>query len=134
MGGPEQSTESLRNAMAYGKKKKTAESVHRARNWVTGPEVAETMGQLEERYRSWKKDILGCGVVRAGDHRSEYCAVRTYSLKHCFQQLALSSLFCTQCLPCLAPSANIRCIGILHHFRARSVQRNAIFVHCSLQR
>ena len=23
---------------------------------VTRPEIAETMGQLEERYRSWKKD------------------------------------------------------------------------------
>ena len=56
MGGPEQSLESLRKAMAYGKKK-TAENVHRARNRVTRPEIAETIGQLEERYRSWKKDI-----------------------------------------------------------------------------
>ena len=51
VGGPEQSLESLRKAMAYGKKK-TAENVHR--NRVTRPEIAETMGQLEERYRSWK--------------------------------------------------------------------------------
>ena len=51
MGGPEQSLESLRKAMAYGKKK-TAENVHHARNRVTRPEIAETLGQLEERYRS----------------------------------------------------------------------------------
>ena len=42
MGGPEQSVESVRKAMAFGKKK-TAENVHRARNRVTRPEVAETM-------------------------------------------------------------------------------------------
>ena len=56
MDGPEQSLEPLRKAMAYGKKK-MAENVHRARNRVTRPEIAETMGQLEERYRSWRKDI-----------------------------------------------------------------------------
>ena len=55
MGGPEQSLESLRKAMACGGMK-TAENVHRARNRVTRPEIAEATGQLEERYRSWKKD------------------------------------------------------------------------------
>ena len=39
MGGPEQSMESLRKVMAYGKKK-AAENVHRARNRVTRPEIA----------------------------------------------------------------------------------------------
>ena len=55
MGGPERSLGSLRTGMAYGKKN-AAENVHRARNRVTRSQMAETMGQLEERYRSWKKD------------------------------------------------------------------------------
>ena len=42
MGGPEQSLESLRKAMAYGKKK-TAKNVHCAQNRVTRPEIAESM-------------------------------------------------------------------------------------------
>ena len=50
MGGPQQSLESLRMSMAHGKKK-TAENVDRAQNRVTRPEIAETMGQLEERFR-----------------------------------------------------------------------------------
>ena len=53
---PLQGLESFRKAMVYGKKK-TAQNAHRARNRVARPEIAETMGQLEERYRSWKKDF-----------------------------------------------------------------------------
>ena len=70
MGGPEQSLESLREAMAYGKKK-TAENVHRARNRVTRPEIAETMGQLVERYRSWKKDIAYLKDIGAYDFKDQ---------------------------------------------------------------
>ena len=70
MGGPEQSMESLRKAMAYGKKK-TAENVHRARNRVTRPEIAETMGQLEDRYRSWKKDIAYLKDIGAYDFKDQ---------------------------------------------------------------
>ena len=70
IGGPEKSLESLRKAMAYGKKK-TAENVHRGRNRVTRPEIAETMGQLEERYRSWKKDIAYLKDICAYDFKDQ---------------------------------------------------------------
>ena len=43
--------------MAYGKKR-TSEKVHPGWNRVTRPEISETVGQLEERYRSWKKDTV----------------------------------------------------------------------------
>ena len=70
MDGLEQSQESLRKVMAYGKKK-TAENVHRARNRVTRPEIAETMGQLEERYRSWKKDTAYMKDIGACDFKDQ---------------------------------------------------------------
>ena len=54
--GPQQSMESYRKAVLYGKKK-TSENVHRATNRVTRPVIAETMQQLEEKYKKWKKDI-----------------------------------------------------------------------------
>ena len=57
MGGPEHSMEFMRKAMAYGKKN-TAENVYRARNQVTRPKIAKSMVQLEDRYRSWKKDVV----------------------------------------------------------------------------
>ena len=56
--------------MAYGKKK-TAENVHRARNRVTRPEIAETMGRLEERYRSWKKDTAYLKDIGAYDFKDQ---------------------------------------------------------------
>ena len=37
--------------------KKTAQNIRRARNRVTRPEIGDNVGQLEDRYRSWKKDI-----------------------------------------------------------------------------
>ena len=52
-------------------KKKTAENVHRARNRVTRPEIAETMGQLEERYRSWKKDTAYLKDIGAYDFKDQ---------------------------------------------------------------
>ena len=70
MAGPKQCFESLRRAMAYGRKK-TAENIHRARNRVTRPEIAETMGQLEERYRSWKKDIAYLKEIGAYDFQDQ---------------------------------------------------------------
>ena len=70
MGGPKQSLESLRKSMAYGKKK-TAQNVHRARNRVTRPEIAENMGQLEERYRRWKKDIAYLKDIGANDFKDQ---------------------------------------------------------------
>ncbi len=56
MAGPTGSIESFRKAHAYGHKK-TAENVHRARNSVTTPEIAETVGDMEDKHRKWKKDI-----------------------------------------------------------------------------
>ena len=56
VGGLDQNLESMRKAMACGKKK-TAENVHRARNRVTLPKITQTMSQLEERHRSWKKTL-----------------------------------------------------------------------------
>ena len=70
MAGPSQCFESLRKAMAYGKKK-TAENIHRARNRVTRPEIAENMTQLEERYRSWKKDIAYLKEIGAYDFKDQ---------------------------------------------------------------
>ena len=66
MGGPEQIMESPRKAMA---KKETTENVHRARNRVIRPEIAESMGQLEERYRSWTKDIAYLKDIGAYDFK-----------------------------------------------------------------
>ena len=59
--------------MACGKKK-TAENVHRARNLVTRPEITETMSQLEERYRSWKKDTAYLKDIGAYDFRDQTMA------------------------------------------------------------
>ena len=70
MGGPEQSLESLRKAMAYGKKK-TAENVHRARNRVTRPEIAEIMGQLERTIPKMEKYIAYLKDIGAYDFRDE---------------------------------------------------------------
>ena len=57
MAGPSMSFESYRRAYHYGKKK-TAENVHRARNRVSRPEIAETMDDMEEKYNKWKKDSI----------------------------------------------------------------------------
>ena len=43
MAGPDQSMESYRKAIVYGK---TAENAHRARHRATRPEIAENMSQL----------------------------------------------------------------------------------------
>ncbi len=66
MAGPDNSFESYRRAYAYGKKK-TAENVHRARNRVTRPEIAETMDDLEEKYKKWKKDVAYLKDIDAYD-------------------------------------------------------------------
>ena len=46
--------ESFRKAFAQGKKK-TAENVHRARNRVSRLEIAESLEDMEARYKQWKK-------------------------------------------------------------------------------
>ena len=51
--------------------RKTAENVHRARNRVTRPEIAKSMGQLEERYRSWKKNIAYLKDIGAFDFKDQ---------------------------------------------------------------
>ena len=66
MAGPDNSFESYRKAYAYGKKK-TAENFHPARNRVTRPEIAETMDDLEEKYKKWKKDIAYLKDIDAYD-------------------------------------------------------------------
>ena len=66
MAGPKQSMDSYRKAFAYGRKK-TAENVHRARNRVTRPEIAENMEDLEDRYKKWKKDIAYLKDIDAYD-------------------------------------------------------------------
>ena len=68
MGGPRQSMEVLRKAMMHGRKK-TAENVHRARNRVTRPDIAENLVQLEEKYRNWKKDIAYLKNIDAYDFK-----------------------------------------------------------------
>ena len=47
------SFECYRKAVAQGKKK-TAENVHRARNRVSRPEIAESLEDMEARYKQWK--------------------------------------------------------------------------------
>ena len=54
--GPCLSFNSYRKAYHAGKKK-TAENIHRARNRVSRPAIAETMDELEEKFKKWKKDI-----------------------------------------------------------------------------
>ena len=66
MAGPAESMESYRKAYAHGRKK-TAENVHRARNRVTRPEIAETMDDLDEKYKKWKKDIAYLKDIDAYD-------------------------------------------------------------------
>ena len=68
MAGPRTSFESYRKAFNHGKKK-TAENVHRARNRVTRPDIAESMPQLEEKYKRWKKDIAYLKEIDAYDLR-----------------------------------------------------------------
>ena len=60
----------MRKGIAYGTKK-TAENVHRARNRVTRPEMAEAMDQLEERNRSWKKDTAYLKDIGAFDFKDQ---------------------------------------------------------------
>ena len=48
------SFESFRKAFAQGKKK-TAENVHRARNRVSRPEIAESLEDMKATYKQWKK-------------------------------------------------------------------------------
>ena len=66
MAGPRTSFESYRKAFNHGKKK-TAENVHRARNRVTRPDIAESLPQLEEKYKRWKKDIAYLKEIDAYD-------------------------------------------------------------------
>ena len=66
MKGPMGSLESYRKAYAQGRKK-TAENVHRARNRVTRPEIAETMGTLEEKFKKLRKDIAYLKDIDAYD-------------------------------------------------------------------
>ena len=68
--GPEQSFESYRKAFAYGKKK-TAENIHRARNRVTRPQIAEKMEHLEEKFKLWKKDIAYIKNIDAYDMQDQ---------------------------------------------------------------
>ena len=56
MAGPLESMESYRKAHAHGRKQ-TAENVHRARNRVSCPEIAETMEELDDKFKKWKKVI-----------------------------------------------------------------------------
>ena len=65
--GPMGSMESYRKAYKYGKKK-TAENVHRARNRVSRPDIAEKVGDLEEKIRKWKKDIAYLKDIEAYDY------------------------------------------------------------------
>ena len=65
--GPMGSMESYRKAYKYGKKK-TAENVHRARNRVSRPDIAEKVGDLEEKFRKWKKDIAYLKDIEAYDY------------------------------------------------------------------
>ena len=64
--GPGMSFESYRKAFAQGKKK-TAENVHRARNRVSRPEIAESLEDMEARYKQWKKDIAYLKDIDAYD-------------------------------------------------------------------
>ena len=67
MAGPLASMEAYRKAYAHGRKK-TAENVHRARNRVSRPEIAETMEDLDEKYKKWKKDISYLKNIDAYDY------------------------------------------------------------------
>ena len=60
------SFESYRRAFLYGKKK-TAENVHRARNRVTRPEIAETLDDMEDKFKKWKRDISYLKDINAYD-------------------------------------------------------------------
>ena len=60
------SFESYRKAFVPGKKK-TAESVHRARNRVSRPEIAESLEDMEARYKEWKKGIAYLKDIDAYD-------------------------------------------------------------------
>ena len=64
--GPGMSFESSRKAVAQGKKK-TAENVHRARNRVSRPENAESLKDMEARYKQRKKDSASLKDVDACD-------------------------------------------------------------------
>ena len=64
--GPMGSMESYRRAIRDGKRK-TAENIHRARNRVTRPEIAEKIEELEDKYRKWKKDIAYLKNIDAYD-------------------------------------------------------------------
>ena len=66
MNGPMGSMQTYRRAYAQGRKK-TAENLRRARNRVTRPEIAETMGTLEEKFRKWKKHIAYLKDIDAHD-------------------------------------------------------------------
>jgi hypothetical protein len=67
MAGPMESMESYRKAYAHGRKK-TAENVHRARNWVSRPEIAETIDELDEKFKKWKRDIAYLKNIDAYDY------------------------------------------------------------------
>ena len=64
--GPMGSMESYRRAVREGKRK-TAENIHRAKNRVTRPEIADKIEDLEDRYRKWKKDIAYLKNIDAYD-------------------------------------------------------------------
>ena len=66
--GPGMSFESYRKGFAQGKKK-TAENVVRARNRVSRPEIAESLEDMEARYKQWKEDIAYLKDVDAYDFR-----------------------------------------------------------------
>ena len=58
--------ESYRKAFAQGKKK-IAENVHKARNRVSRPEIAESLEHMEARYKQWKQDIAYLKDIDAYD-------------------------------------------------------------------
>ena len=64
--GSGMSFESYRKAFAQGTKK-TAENVHRARNRVSRPEIAESLEDMEARYMQWKNYIAYLKDIDAYD-------------------------------------------------------------------
>ena len=66
--GPCLSFNSYRKAYHAGKKK-TAENIHRARNSVSRPAIAENMDELEEKFKKRKKDIACLKDIDACDYR-----------------------------------------------------------------
>ena len=66
--GPRLSFNSYWKAYHAGKKK-TAENIHRARNRVSRPAIAENRDELEEKFKKWKKDIAYLKDIDAYDYR-----------------------------------------------------------------